>query len=247
MNRCIICFKCSCYICITNWKTIVLQHKTVIVLLSCVKMCLFFSLAHRIDLFYYFFTGMQRLSGNMLLCLLILIGLTSGEYSFYFFIVFLHWLFIWFTILHFLFFCSQCKFCPSNRKDWLWLMWRHSYRYVKMPAVHCISMWVTHLFTSKLIFPSLCFFFFFYTGNFAFKINATDPDNDTLTYQIYGKHSDFFKMDSATGNATLIRPLNKDVRCSGGTIYYICICYAACVRVYMPYCSCEPLLACCIS
>lgn len=28
---------------------------------------------------------MQGLSGNMLLCLLILIGLTSGEYSFYFF------------------------------------------------------------------------------------------------------------------------------------------------------------------
>lgn len=99
---------------------------------------------------------MQGLSGNMLLCLLILIGITSSEYSFYFFIVFLHWLFIWFTILHFLFFCSKCKSCPRNRKYRLWFMWRHSYKYVKMPAVHCISM--SYLPPNWFLFH--CFFLF---------------------------------------------------------------------------------------
>lgn len=109
------------------------------------------------------------------------------------------------------------------------------------PAVHCISMCATHSLPSKQIFISLFFFlFFFYTGHFAFKIDATDPENDPLTYQISGEGSEFFRMDSTTGIAVLSRPINKDVRCRGGTtdhIYHsfdmLNACMHACMCTYL--------------
>lgn len=63
----------------------------------------------------------------------------------------------------------------------------------------------------------------------AFKIDATDPEDDPLTYQIQGLGSEHFQMNSATGEATVRIELDREVRFSSGTIYYIYICYAACV------------------
>lgn len=164
----------------------------------------------------------------LLFCLLSFIILTNGEYSFHFFFVFRHRLLIWFSIMHFLFFYS--KSCPSNWKHWVWIMWGHSYRYVNLPLIHCISVWFTHLFPYKSDFPLTFFFFFFSnTGHVAFKIEATDPENDPLTYAIEGPGSHHFQMNSNTGEATLRSELDREVRFSGGTTYYIYICYAACV------------------
>lgn len=78
-------------------------------------------------------------------------------------------------------------------------------------------------------------YLFVNTGHVAFKIQATDPEDDPLVYQINGPGSEYFLMDRASGEATLRIELDREVRFSCGTIYYIYICYAACV------CACARL------
>ncbi|XP_061540968.1 cadherin-related family member 2 isoform X2 [Phycodurus eques] len=45
----------------------------------------------------------------------------------------------------------------------------------------------------------------------AFKIDATDKDNDALTYSLYGENAIYFSVDSKTGDVTVSRTLDREI------------------------------------
>ncbi|XP_061691930.1 cadherin-related family member 2 isoform X2 [Syngnathoides biaculeatus] len=47
-------------------------------------------------------------------------------------------------------------------------------------------------------------------GAHAFKINATDKDNDALTYLLFGENALYFSVDSKTGDVTVSRRLDRE-------------------------------------
>uniref|UniRef100_A0A5F8GXM7 Cadherin-related family member 2 n=1 Tax=Monodelphis domestica TaxID=13616 RepID=A0A5F8GXM7_MONDO len=51
-----------------------------------------------------------------------------------------------------------------------------------------------------------------YAGTVAFWITATDPDNDSLTYDMSGRYSYFFVVNKDTGAVTLNTPLDYEVK-----------------------------------
>lgn len=67
----------------------------------------------------------------------------------------------------------------------------------------------------------------------AFKIEATDPEDDPLIYQIQGPGSELFQMNSKSGEATLRAELDREVRSKCETIYYTHICYGECACVLL--------------
>ncbi|KAJ0050086.1 hypothetical protein NL108_011827 [Boleophthalmus pectinirostris] len=48
-------------------------------------------------------------------------------------------------------------------------------------------------------------------GGFAFKINASDPENDPLTYSISGTYASYFNVESSTGNVYLKLKLDREI------------------------------------
>lgn len=63
----------------------------------------------------------------------------------------------------------------------------------------------------------------------AFKIEATDPEDDPLIYQIQGPGSELFQMNSSSGEATLRAELDREVRFKCQRIYYICSAECVCL------------------
>lgn len=51
------------------------------------------------------------------------------------------------------------------------------------------------------------------TGDHTFDISASDPDNDPLTYKLFGLQASVFAVDSATGRVTLNGALDREVCC----------------------------------
>ncbi|XP_073676482.1 cadherin-related family member 2 [Garra rufa] len=49
-------------------------------------------------------------------------------------------------------------------------------------------------------------------GEFAFQIDASDPDNDTLTYKIAGTDSSHFEVNSATGEVKIKSRLDRETK-----------------------------------
>ncbi|XP_068596706.1 cadherin-related family member 2 [Brachionichthys hirsutus] len=47
-------------------------------------------------------------------------------------------------------------------------------------------------------------------GALAFTINASDPENDTLTYEIYGVNSRYFSVDTSTGRVSVLGELDRE-------------------------------------
>ncbi|XP_057707016.1 cadherin-related family member 2 isoform X1 [Corythoichthys intestinalis] len=47
-------------------------------------------------------------------------------------------------------------------------------------------------------------------GEFAFKINATDTENDVLTYSLSGQNAQYFTVDPMTGNVYILIPLDRE-------------------------------------
>lgn len=52
------------------------------------------------------------------------------------------------------------------------------------------------------------------TGKFAFTINASDPENDRLTYSLNGIDAGYFKVDANNGMVSVNRQLDREVWCS---------------------------------
>lgn len=76
--------------------------------------------------------------------------------------------------------------------------------------------------------------FFFPTGHLAFTIEATDAENNPLTYSL-SEPSAVFTVDRSTGKVYVKTYLNTEVQCRGGTVHYIYFCYAVFVFVCMFY------------
>ncbi|XP_077589784.1 cadherin-related family member 2 [Stigmatopora nigra] len=49
-------------------------------------------------------------------------------------------------------------------------------------------------------------------GEFAFKINATDKENDVLTYSLLGQNAQYFSVDKMTGNVKVARTLDREAQ-----------------------------------
>lgn len=75
--------------------------------------------------------------------------------------------------------------------------------------------------------------FFFPTGQRAFTIEATDNENDPLSYS-FREPSPYFRVNGNTGEVFVETDLNREVQCRGGTVHYIYSCYAVFVCVF--YC-----------
>ncbi|XP_077465512.1 cadherin-related family member 2 [Stigmatopora argus] len=49
-------------------------------------------------------------------------------------------------------------------------------------------------------------------GEFAFKINATDKENDVLTYSLLGENAQYFSVDKMTGDVKVSRTLDREAQ-----------------------------------
>lgn len=52
-----------------------------------------------------------------------------------------------------------------------------------------------------------------FTGAVAFTIDATDAENDKLTYSLNGPNAIYFKVDTNTGIVKIRSPLDREVWC----------------------------------
>lgn len=64
----------------------------------------------------------------------------------------------------------------------------------------------------------------------AFKIEATDAEDDPLTYRIEDPGSQYFQMNSASGEATLRTPLDREVK---QYITFACFMLHVCARALL--------------
>lgn len=59
----------------------------------------------------------------------------------------------------------------------------------------------------------LCFTDVIFIGNYAFTIQATDKENDPLTYTLTGPNAGYFTVERTTGRVSIRRELNREVWC----------------------------------